>query len=141
MGDISQHFSSWEFACKCRLVGGRKSAGYCEGETRAAPELLEVLEKLRHDLTVDTGHEVRVEITSGYRCPAYNRKVGGAKASQHCEGIAADIKVRYANKLQVDPDDVATYLENTYPDRYGIGRYESWTHIDVRPNKARWGSK
>ena len=31
-------------------------------------------------------------ITSGYRCPALNRAVGGAAASQHVKGEAADIR-------------------------------------------------
>lgn len=139
MGDLSEHFSSHEFACKCKLIGGTKAKGYCGGEVRAAPELIEVLEKMRSDLTLDTGHAVRITITSGYRCPAYNRRVGGARNSQHCDGIAADIKVQYADGDHLSPADVADYLEDLYPDKYGIGRYPSWTHIDVRPNKARWG--
>lgn len=32
-------------------------------------------------------------INSGYRCPALNEAIGGAKTSQHCKGEAADIEV------------------------------------------------
>lgn len=32
-----------------------------------------------------------VEISSGYRCPALNAKVGGSSTSQHMKGEAADI--------------------------------------------------
>jgi zinc D-Ala-D-Ala carboxypeptidase len=31
-----------------------------------------------------------LEISSGYRCPELNRRVGGAKTSQHTQGQAAD---------------------------------------------------
>ena len=31
-----------------------------------------------------------LEISSGYRCPELNRRVGGAKTSQHTLGLAAD---------------------------------------------------
>lgn len=31
-------------------------------------------------------------VTSGYRCPALNRAVGGASGSQHTKGEAADIR-------------------------------------------------
>jgi hypothetical protein len=31
-----------------------------------------------------------LEISSGYRCPELNRRIGGAKTSQHTQGLAAD---------------------------------------------------
>jgi zinc D-Ala-D-Ala carboxypeptidase len=31
-----------------------------------------------------------LEISSGYRCPELNRRVGGAESSQHTQGMAAD---------------------------------------------------
>lgn len=31
-------------------------------------------------------------VTSGYRCPRLNAAVGGARASQHMQGMAADIR-------------------------------------------------
>ena len=33
-------------------------------------------------------------ITSGYRCPALNRKVGGVEGSYHTRGMAADITAK-----------------------------------------------
>ncbi len=35
------------------------------------------------------GHPIR--ISSGYRCPKLNAAVGGARTSQHLQGLAADI--------------------------------------------------
>lgn len=32
-------------------------------------------------------------ITSGFRCPSYNKKIGGSKGSQHMLGKAVDISV------------------------------------------------
>ena len=75
-----------------------------------------------------------ITITSGNRCPAYNKKVGGATKSYHPRGRAADIQVE-----NVSPDVIHQYLTNKYPDQYGIGKYNSFTHIDTRSNKARWG--
>jgi hypothetical protein len=34
-----------------------------------------------------------IRITSGYRSPGVNRKVGGSSKSQHCQGEAADCKL------------------------------------------------
>ena len=81
-----------------------------------------------------------VVITSGYRTPAHNAKVGGAKSSQHLLGRAADIRVQ-----GVSVEDVAAYAESLMPDWGGVGRYPvkagratGWVHIDTRADKARW---
>jgi zinc D-Ala-D-Ala carboxypeptidase len=40
-------------------------------------------------------------ITSGYRSPSYNRKIGGSINSQHTKGEAADIVIPDANLAEV----------------------------------------
>lgn len=74
-----------------------------------------------------------VTVNSAYRTEAYNAKVGGAKASQHLRGTAADIAIK-----GVAPSAVAAYAETLLPSTGGIGRYETFTHVDVREGKARW---
>lgn len=84
-----------------------------------------------------------VTITSGYRTPTHNAKVGGSKSSQHLLGRAADIRVQ-----GVSVEDVAAYAESLMPGWGGVGRYPKdaahprrktgWVHIDTRPNKSRW---
>ena len=90
-------------------------------------ELVNVLQNVRDHFNAP------VTINSAYRTPAYNRKVGGAKASRHMRGVAADITVK-----GVAPAKVYAYLNGLYPGKYGLGKYPTFTHIDTRPNKARW---
>ena len=75
MGDLSRNFSRSEFECKCGC-----------GEAEVSPFLIEVLQRLRDVLGV------KITVTSGRRCAAHNAAVGGAKNSQHLQGLAADIR-------------------------------------------------
>ena len=40
-----------------------------------------------------------IDISSGFRCPELNRAVGGSMTSQHRFGEAADIIIKYADKM------------------------------------------
>ena len=94
-----------------------------------APKLVEILQKIR------THFGKAVVINSAYRTPTHNKKVGGTTYSQHCYGTAADIVVK-----GVDPEDVAAYVETLsyMKTKGGIGRYKTFTHVDVREKKSRW---
>lgn len=81
-----------------------------------------------------------VTITSGYRTPTHNAKVGGSKSSQHLLGRAADIQV-----AGTSVEDVAAYAESLLHNWGGVGRYPvkagratGWVHVDTRADKARW---
>lgn len=113
---LSTNFRVEEFACK-------------DGSDAVlvAPRLVMVLQSLRSHFCA------AVAINSAYRTPQYNAKVGGAAHSQHCYGTAADIVVRGKT-----PAQVAAYARQLMPDWGGVGKYHSFTHIDVREEKADW---
>lgn len=90
-------------------------------------ELVNVLQKIRKHFNKP------VTISSAYRTPIYNKKVGGTTYSQHLYGKAADIKVK-----GIAPDKVAEYAETILKNYGGIGIYSTFTHIDVRDNCSRW---
>lgn len=118
MGDISTHFNRHEFACRCGC-----------GFAVVDKQLNEVLEAIRHHF------DRPLIINSACRCADYNKKVGGAKKSQHVLGMAADITV-----MNVHPDSVADYVENVHK-ACSTGRYDSFTHIDVRNVVAHWDER
>jgi uncharacterized protein YcbK (DUF882 family) len=59
--------------------------------------------------------------------------VGGAKKSKHLKGIATDIAVK-----DVHPHLVHTYLAKLLKGKGGLGKYSTFTHVDVRSTPARW---
>ena len=101
-----------------------------------ATRLMMLLEWVRR-----TDGEAPVLVNSWYRDPAYNAAVGGVSHSMHLTLGAADIV-----KVGWSPADVADLLGHApHKHMLGIGRYKSFTHIDIRgmigrPAPARWGS-
>ena len=74
-----------------------------------------------------------ITINSGYRTESYNKKVDGAKQSQHLYAAAADIKVSGKSA-----SEVYKLCDRLVGNRGGVGRYSTFTHVDVRGHKARW---
>lgn len=68
-----------------------------------------------------------VVVTSGYRSKKHNRRVGGARESQHMNCAAADIQVAGVSKW-----DIAEYVR-ALPGRGGVGTYchTKSVHVDV----------
>jgi uncharacterized protein YcbK (DUF882 family) len=120
VGDLSRHFSRFEFACKC---------GECYKSTSPTVDigLVEMLEAVR------THFKQAVTITSGNRCVTHNNSLkNSSMKSQHLSGRAADIKVRF-----VKPHRVYEWLDQEFPIS-GLGNYKNFTHLDSRLTKARW---
>lgn len=90
-------------------------------------DLVDILQKIRDHFGK------AVTINSAFRTFSHNKKVGGATYSQHLYGTAADIKVS-----GVTASAVADFAETLMPNTGGIGRYSTFTHVDVRSIKSRW---
>lgn len=104
-GTALQYFDDNDFKCKCG----------CGADVRIDLKLR--VDELRRRIGFP------IFITSGARCEAYNRKVGGAPRSQHLYGKAVDLHspawpgllVYHAVKLNFG----------------GFGFYRNFTHLDL----------
>ena len=86
--------------------------------------------------------EEPIVITSGYRSPEVNRKVGGSATSNHLTGCAVDIRVygieqalRYAVILMDYADETRQDYDELLIEQNRSGRY--WVHFAVRPKENR----
>ncbi|HNW59901.1 MAG TPA: D-Ala-D-Ala carboxypeptidase family metallohydrolase [bacterium] len=152
---LTPHFTLGQFVCK---------------QHAAFPKYLVLQERLLYKLEYllqkanEKGYACETfAVMSGYRTPAYNRRIGNRKYSQHCYGGAADIYI------DVDLDQIMDDLNKDGRRDYvdagvlfqvaewvsraewfapyigGLARYRAnrhhgpFIHVDVRGFSARWG--
>ena len=101
---------------------------HLEGNLRALAE--NVLQPARDALGA-------IEVTSCYRSPEVNKRVGGAKTSQHVQAQAADLKYSGGNDVllewlleNVEYDQII----NEHPDANGV---PAWVHVSYVEGKNR----
>lgn len=121
---LSKNFSKKEFDCKCG----------CEMPL----DVLYNIQKLANQLQIIrtlTGQSIK--INSGYRCKKHNNLIGGSKNSQHILGKASDIVIR-----DISPNNLTDLIDELISKgkilQGGLGRYNTFTHYDIRKRKARW---
>ena len=105
-----KHFNRTEFTCKCGC-----------GFNTVDFELMIILEDVREHFGLP------ISVHSGCRCETYNKKVGGKPKSQHLLGRASDISIK-----GITPQQIYDYLITKYPNKYGIGKYPTFVHVDTR---------
>ena len=74
-----------------------------------------------------------ITVTSWYRDPVTNSRVGGASRSHHLTGGAVDFKI-----AGVSTAEVQRRLDPWWGNRGGLASASSFTHIDNRGYRARW---
>ena len=72
-------------------------------------------------------------ITSGYRCPALNARVGGAANSAHTQGLAVDFRSPFGTPKQICQRliDAGVQFDKL------IQEHNQWVHIGFSPTKNR----
>ena len=115
---VTGHFLYSDFICPCcdtlKITPGFYSH-------------LRLLERMRTELGFP------IAVNSGHRCERHNREVGGVAESWHLL-FATDVR-----PADGDPAKLAAMYEAAERLGFGgIGRYERFIHLDLRPRKARW---
>lgn len=95
--------------------------------------LAHAMQKLRAKIRMVCGVERKITIKSGYRSPALNTAVGGARTSAHLEGSAVDFVVE-----NMTPYEVCKFITIHMPELEFdqlICEYNSWVHLGYRHSK------
>lgn len=135
-GRLAPHFSVAELRTRTR------SGGPKDGTCYVHRELLHALERLR------SAAGVPLPVVSGWRDEAHNRRVGGARSSQHTFGVVPELE-RISSRLARVPLTagraadiprglVPLELARSVGVFGGVGHVQGWaTHVDVRPGDPR----
>lgn len=124
-----KHFTAKEFFYK----GG--SDGKLHLNTDPPAELwpnMEQTAKMLDEARKRLGKAIR--ISSAYRSPAYNKRIGGVPNSTHVRFNATDLVTAQPAKLYLVLMDMRR--EGLF--KGGLGLYRSFVHMDTRGNNATW---
>lgn len=124
MEQLTKNFHRKEFDCK----DGTKVP---EKYKNNLIKLTTNLQVLRDDLGAP------MVINSGYRTEPYNKKVGGAPASQHLLATAGDISQKKETPLELYKR-IERLIKEGKMHNGGLGLYNTFVHYDVRATPARW---
>jgi len=125
--DLTANFSLSEFACSDGTPVPDKYYNNCK-------ELAENLQVLRDDFGA------AISLNCGYRTPTKNKAVGGVSNSQHLLAKAADIRVKGQTPNAV-ADRILKLIGSGKMKQGGLGRYNTFTHYDIRGKEARWDKR
>jgi len=119
---VSEHFRYTDFICPC-----------CD--------MLKIVPGFYHHIELLETLYARLDfpfiVTSGYRCAAHNRSIGGAPRSWHLL-FATDIAPVDLEGAEKESAVAAMEQAAREVGFGGIGRYEGHIHLDCRPEKAYW---
>ena len=115
---VTEHFMYSDFICPC-----------CD-TLKIIPGFYRHVSLLEH-MRQEAGFPI--VINSGYRCKSHNAKVGGAPRSWHLL-FATDIRPEDG-----DPEKLAVLYGYARELGFGgIGWYDTFIHLDLRPEAMQW---
>lgn len=112
----------------------------CKDGTKVPEEFKNNLIRLSVNLQVlrdDLGSTIF--ISSGYRTHKYNKRVGGALASQHLTASAGDLSQSKESPLELYKR-IERLIKEGKMHNGGLGLYNTFVHYDIRQKPTRWNN-
>lgn len=134
MTQLTQHFSETEFTASDTAARDNIDNSLPRDLLKNATATCMLLERIRFVLSERAGKDIAITISSGYRCPKLNTKIGSGVTSDHLLANATDFKAASFGT----PYNIATALAPLV-DSLGIGQliyeFDSWVHISTVKSK------
>lgn len=122
MGNLSPHFSDYEFKCQCGC-----------GNKTVSKDLIDKLEQLYSKLNCS-----KIIVSSGFRCSKHDKEVGGNGSGFHTKGMAADICCYGQDGKPINTKLVCCAAQDLgFGGIANINESYTYTHVDVRTG-SRW---
>ena len=124
---LSPHFNAQEFRCKCGKAH----------DFQIDDDLITKLEALYSTLNCS-----KIIVTSGFRCVAHDKSVGGSGTGQHTVGKAADICCYGQDGQPISSKTVCCKAQDTgFTGIANITAAYIYTHVDVRSGGKWYGDE
>ena len=121
---LTKNFHITEFSCK---DGTREPDQYLPNVMELSANLQVLRDEIGEPLFIN----------SSYRHAAYNKKIGGAKDSQHLTASAADITCKTLSPQKLY-NKIEELIKAGKMKQGGLGLYPGFVHYDIRGTRARW---
>lgn len=130
---LTKNFNISEFRCK----DGSDVPDELENNCL---ELATNLQAIRDKFCLELGYDMPLTILSGYRSPEHNKKVKGAKNSQHLLAKASDITLKDKSLLNHLYILIKEMIDMELIKAGGITFYrdKNFIHYDIRGSKVTW---
>ena len=127
---LSKYFTKEEFEHSNTAINRGISNVMDSGQTQKAIDLcVNVLDPIREYINKS------LKLNCGYRSPLVNKAVGGAKASQHILGEAADLNIQDKQTFDWIRDNLE--YDQLIKEQPLANGGQSWIHISYRNGKNR----
>jgi uncharacterized protein YcbK (DUF882 family) len=134
---LTNNFKLSEFL-ESRFFSEDQQARVIEDFEKNKKELLPKLQKLANNLQVLRDHlNASISINISYRPKWYELLRDRSGDSKHCLCEAADITAQGYTPSQVHAK-IDELINSGDMLQGGLGSYSTFTHYDIRKNKARW---
>jgi hypothetical protein len=87
---MTPHFTLSEFTASAKAAERGLDNSLPDALLPAAEATLEMMERIRAILSEKAGHDIPINVSSGYRSPAVNMAVGSSSTSDHPKACAVD---------------------------------------------------
>lgn len=132
---LTEHFTVSEFTASDTAARMGIDNSLPASLLGAAKETALMLEQIRDKLSSLVRRPVPIILTSGYRCPALNRAIGGASSSDHMRALAVDFKAPAFGSAYEVARALAPYVSELEIGQL-IHEFGSWVHVSTRrPDK------